>query len=74
VSIETRMAIHVAALRAEWENPGSYNEFTKRALEQSEIAQQKSTIDSPADRAVTFELIPTRGLGDSSGIPKSAMK
>src|SRR2546429_9459968 len=50
------MAIHVAALRAEWENPGSYNEFTKRALEQSEIAQQKSTIDSPADRAVTFEL------------------
>src|SRR2546426_944602 len=49
------MAIHVAALRAEWENPGSYKEFTRRALEQEQIAEQKSTIDSPLDRAVTFE-------------------
>jgi hypothetical protein len=52
MSKETRMAIHIAALKADWEQPGSYKEFTKRALEQEQtLAGSPSTValaDLPA--------------------------
>src|SRR3977135_3057092 len=38
MSKETRMAIHVAALKANWEKPGSYREFTRCALEQEQTS------------------------------------
>ena len=39
------MAIHVAALKANWEKPGSYKEFTRRALEQEQtLAGSPSTV------------------------------
>jgi hypothetical protein len=38
------MAIHVAALKAEWEKPGSYKEFTRRALEQEQTSSELPTI------------------------------
>src|SRR6266446_1923616 len=33
--LEKRMAIHIAASEAEWKKPGSYDEFTQRALEEA---------------------------------------
>jgi hypothetical protein len=44
VSRETRMAIHIAALKADWEQPGSYREFTRRALEQEQTSSGSPTI------------------------------
>jgi hypothetical protein len=44
VSRETRMAIHIAALKADWEQPGSYKEFTRRALEQEQTSSGPPTI------------------------------
>jgi hypothetical protein len=38
MSKETRMAIHIAALKANWEQPGSYREFTRCALEQEQTS------------------------------------
>ncbi len=49
MTIETRMAIHVAALKAEWEKPGSYREFTRRSLEQEQASSQSPAIVSLAD-------------------------
>jgi hypothetical protein len=40
------MAIHVAALRADWERPGSYKEFTRRALEQGQMSAEPPTISA----------------------------
>jgi hypothetical protein len=57
------MAIHVAAL---CQKSLSYDEFTRRALEQERIAQQKSMIDAPTEQrtsseeaSVAFRLHPT---------------
>jgi hypothetical protein len=44
VSTETRMAIHIAALKADWTEPGSYKEFTRRALEQEQTSSGPPTI------------------------------
>jgi hypothetical protein len=49
VTIETRMAIHIAALKADWEQPGSYKEFTRRALEQVKTPSELLTIVALAD-------------------------
>ncbi len=49
MTIETRMAIHVAALKAEWEKPGSYKEFTRRALEQEQTSAGSSSTVALAD-------------------------
>jgi hypothetical protein len=57
VSTEIRMAIHVAALRADWEQPGSYKEFTRRALEQGQTSAASPTI-------VAFSNLPA-GAGDN---------
>jgi hypothetical protein len=38
------MAIHIAALKADWEQPGSYKEFTRRALEQEQTSSGPPTI------------------------------
>jgi hypothetical protein len=46
MSTETRMAIHIAALKADWERPGSYKEFTRRALEQGQISSEPPTISA----------------------------
>jgi hypothetical protein len=43
MSRETRMAIHIAALKADWEQPGSYKEFTRRALEQEQTSSGSPT-------------------------------
>jgi hypothetical protein len=43
------MAIHIAALRADWERPGSYKEFTRRALEQGQMSAASPTISALAD-------------------------
>src|SRR5260370_7508796 len=39
--LEKRMAIHIAASEAEWKKPGSYDEFTQRALEEAGLSQRK---------------------------------
>jgi hypothetical protein len=52
VSPEKRMAIHIAAL---CQKSLSYDEFTRRALEQERIAQQKSIIDAPTERRTSSE-------------------
>jgi hypothetical protein len=44
MSTETRMAIHIAALRADWEQRGSYKEFTRLALEQEQPSAASPTI------------------------------
>jgi hypothetical protein len=68
VSKETRMAIHVAALKANWEKPGSYNEFTKLALAQEQRSSRSPTIvalaNLPADAGENCrrEPIPTTHL------------
>jgi hypothetical protein len=49
MSKETRMAIHIAALKANWERPGSYREFTKLALEQEQTSAASPTISALAD-------------------------
>src|SRR6266478_763384 len=49
--LEKRMAIHIAASEAEWKKPGSYDEFTQRALEEGRIITEKANsqrTDSPA--------------------------
>lgn len=50
ISSDKRMAIHVAALR---QDSLTYDEFTKRALEQERIAQQKSTTCVPTKQQPT---------------------
>jgi hypothetical protein len=40
------MAIHVAALKADWERPGSYKEFTRLALEQEQPSAASPTISA----------------------------
>jgi hypothetical protein len=50
VSTETRMAIHVAALKADWERPGSYREFTRRALERGQTSAPSPTISALSNR------------------------
>jgi hypothetical protein len=50
VSTETRMAIHIAALKADWEQPNSYKEFTKRALEQEQRPALPPTISALSNR------------------------
>jgi hypothetical protein len=42
------MAIHIAALKADWEQPGSYREFTKLALEQEQTSAASPTISALA--------------------------
>jgi hypothetical protein len=49
MSRETRMAIHIAALKADWEQPGSYKEFTRRALAQEQTSSGSPTISALAD-------------------------
>jgi hypothetical protein len=44
MSKEAKMAIHIAALKADWEQPGSYKEFTKLALEQEQTSAASPTI------------------------------
>jgi hypothetical protein len=46
MSKETRMAIHIAALKAHWERPGSYKEFTRLALEQEQPSAASPTISA----------------------------
>jgi hypothetical protein len=43
------MAIHIAALKADWEQPGSYKEFTRRALEQEQTSSGSPTFVALAD-------------------------
>jgi hypothetical protein len=40
------MAIHIAASEAEWKKPGSYDEFTQRALEEAGLSQRKPTANA----------------------------
>ena len=44
--LEKRMAIHIAASEAEWKKPGSYDEFTQRALEEAGLSQRKPTANA----------------------------
>src|SRR5260221_8565387 len=46
------MEIHVAAL---CQRSLSYDEFTRRALEQERIAQQRSIIDAPTEQRTSSE-------------------
>jgi hypothetical protein len=48
LSTETRMMIHIAALKADWEQRGSYKEFTRLALE-----QEKPSAASPKNAALS---------------------
>ena len=49
---DKRMEIHVAAL---CQRSLSYDEFTRRALEQERIAQQRSIIDAPTEQRTSSE-------------------
>jgi hypothetical protein len=57
IGLDKRMAIHVAALR---QDSLSYDEFTRRALEQERVTQQKSTTCMPTEQQPS---------SDQSGVP-----
>jgi hypothetical protein len=73
------MAIHIAALKADWEQPGSYKEFTRRALEQEQTSSGSPTfvalanLPTGARENCRLEAIPTvRLFGRSLATESSA--
>src|SRR4051812_32260059 len=57
-----RMAIHVAALQADSEKRGSYDEFTRRALEKATAMQRRSQIDSADVGPPESKLLPVERM------------